>query len=531
MGVNLMNHHDVLIIGSGIAALQLAVHLHHDKNVRILTKSLTRTANSYLAQGGVAAAIGKNDHPSKHYIDTLEAGRNHNHRQTVHDIIGAAPELINELYRQGASFDHDDSGALLLGMEGAHSEKRIIHGGGDATGKTIVEFLVSQLYNKFQIEENIFVYELILDESKQRCIGVKGKTMDGTIRHFYANHIVLATGGCGQLYSFTSNAETVTGDGIAMAYLAGAEVTDMEFIQFHPTLLYVNGAPRGLVSEAVRGEGAKLITEDGKRIMEGVHPLKDLAPRHVTSQTIFNYVKNGQQVYLDIRSIKDFESRFPSITDLCKQNEIDLSAGKIPVVPGSHFLMGGIKTDAMGKSTLPGLYAIGEASCTGLHGANRLASNSLLEGLYQGKKLAEYLNTALSKPLQMDTKKSMYPIKQIQINLPELATLQARMMEYVGIIREKTLLKEQQHWLEQFRLKDFDNLDGLSVGDISRIYMVIVAELITKSALKRTESRGGHFRSDYPFEDDVNWCGKQTVHKCKKEVENQNESIKAALAT
>ncbi|MHC0037499.1 L-aspartate oxidase [Pseudoneobacillus sp. C159] len=526
-----MNHHDVLIIGSGIAALQLAVHLSHDKNVRILTKSSIRTANSYLAQGGVAAAIGKTDHPSKHYLDTLEAGRNHNHGPTVHEIIEAAPELINEIYKHGCHFDHDETGALLLGMEGAHSEKRIIHGGGDATGKTLVEFLVSQLYNKFQIEENIFVYELILDEKRQRCIGVKGKTTDGAIHYYYANHIVLATGGCGQLYSFTSNAESVTGDGIAMAYLAGAEVTDMEFIQFHPTLLYVNGAPKGLISEAVRGEGAKLVTEDDTPIMEGVHPLKDLAPRHITSQTIFDYVKKGKPVYLDIRNIEDFETRFPSITELCGQNGIDLSAGKIPVVPGSHFLMGGIKTDAMGRSSIPGLYAIGEVSCTGLHGANRLASNSLLEGLFQGKKLAGYINETQITPVSFNLQVTVYPVKHKKQRLPEIATLQERMMENVGIVREKSILKEQLRWLEQFKRRDFTDLDSLTMGDISRIYMLIVAELITASALKRTESRGGHFRSDYPFEDDANWCNKQSVHIFKREVEIQDESIKTALAT
>lgn len=526
-----MNYNDVLIIGSGMAALQLAVHLSHGKNVRILTKSSIRTANSYLAQGGIAAAIGLNDHPSKHYIDTLEAGRNHNHDETVLEIMEEAPELIKELYEQGCGFDHDEHGALLLGMEGAHSEKRIVHGGGDATGRTLVDFLVSKIKPNIHIQEHIFVYELIVDEKHQRCIGVKGKTKDGAVHHFYAQHVILATGGCGQLYSFTSNAESVTGDGFAMAYLAGAEIADMEFIQFHPTLLYVNGEPKGLVSEAVRGEGARLITEDGIPIMEGVHPLKDLAPRHVTSQTIFDYVKNGKQVFLDIRNIQDFESRFPSITELCVQNGIELSVGKIPVVPGSHFLMGGIKTDSIGRSTLQGLYAIGEASCTGLHGANRLASNSLLEGLYQGKKLARFINSTEKEFIKIDCPNNVYPITQKQLYLPEIRTLQERMMEYVGIIRSKSLLKEQKRWLEQFGMNDISDLDGLSTTDISKIYMIIVAELITNSALIRTESRGGHFRSDYPFEDDSSWCKKQIVYKLKGEVERKDEYVKAALAT
>jgi L-aspartate oxidase len=528
-----MNDNDVLIIGSGLAALQLAGQLSHEKNVRILTKSSVRSANSYLAQGGVAAAIGKNDSPYKHYIDTLEAGRNHNNEQTVLEIMEAAPSLIKEIFQQGCGFDQDETGSLKLGMEGAHSEKRIVHGGGDATGRTLVDFLLTKLKDNVFIEENIFVYELLIDEKEQRCIGVKGKTNDGRIHHYYADHVILATGGCGQLYGFTSNSETVTGDGIAMAYLAGAEIADMEFIQFHPTLLCVDGEPKGLVSEAVRGEGAILITEDGQRIMEGVHPLKDLAPRHITSQTIYDYVRKGKQVYLDIRSIVDFQTRFPSITKLCLQNKIDLSAGKIPVVPGSHFLMGGIKTDSMGRSTLKGLYAIGEASCTGLHGANRLASNSLLEGLFQGKKLAHFINET---PAVMTRKRNLYnqqvySVPKKSFDLPDVKTIQTRMMDYVGIVRSKAMLIEQKNWLEQFGLNHRYELDEMSIHDISKMYMVIVAELITNSALIRTESRGGHFRSDYPFEDDAAWCKKQIVYKLKGEVEKNDEYIKAALAT
>lgn len=526
-----MEYNDVLIIGSGMAALQLAVNLRHDKNVRILTKSSIRTANSYLAQGGIAAAVGKNDHPSKHYIDTIEAGRSHNHEKTVLEMMEEAPSLINDIYEQGCGFDHDEHGALLLGMEGAHSEKRIVHGGGDATGKTLVEFLVSQLKDNIKIQENTFVYELILDEKHERCIGVKGKTEDGLIHHYFAAHVILATGGCGQLYGFTSNAETVTGDGIAMAYLAGAEIADMEFIQFHPTLLCVNGEPKGLVSEAVRGEGARLITEDFFPIMEGVHPLKDLAPRHVVSQTIYDYVKKGKQVFLDIHTIQDFAKRFPSITDLCVQNKIDLSTGKIPVVPGSHFLMGGIKTDSIGRSTLAGLYAIGEASCTGLHGANRLASNSLLEGLYQGKKLAQFINSGKDQPVKKDYPTSVYSITPKQIHLPDVATLKARMMDYVGIVRSKAKLNEHKRWLEQFGSTRINDLDGLKTTDLTKIFMLIIAELITNSALIRTESRGGHFRSDFPFEDDASWCKKQIVYKRIGEVEKKDEYIKAALAT
>ena len=225
-------------------------------------------------------------------------------------------------------------------------------------------------------------------------MGVKVKDHKGRNQSVIADHVVIATGGIGQIYSFTSSAATVTGDGIALAFRAGAELTDMEFVQFHPTLLYANGKGVGLVSEAVRGQGARLVTEDGTYIMEGVHPYKDLAPRHVVSQTIYQNMKKGKSVYLDITSIQNFEAQFPTVTSICKEHGIDLHVGKLPVVPGCHFLNGGIRTDLNGQTSISGLYAIGEAACTGVHGANRLASNSLLEGLYFGDKLAEYINEA-----------------------------------------------------------------------------------------------------------------------------------------
>jgi len=373
----MVRHSNVLIVGSGIAALQFATKLRCDMNVIILTKSHVKNGNSYLAQGGVAAAMSSSDSAYKHFIDTLEAGRFHNNPDPVAMMTMEAPNLISEMLEDGCSFDMDSSGNILLGMEGAHSEKRIVHGGGDATGKTIMEYFAQKVKNsKIEVIEDCTVYELMVNQNQ--CFGVKGKHKDGKKEMFTADHIVLATGGLGQIYSFTSNAETVTGDGIALAYKAGAEVTDMEFVQFHPTLLSVDGKGIGLVSEAVRGEGAKLVISSGKEIMKGVHPLENLAPRHIVSQTIYEYIKSGETVYLDISNIENFESKFPTITDSCKQQQIDLSAGKIPVVPGCHFLMGGIKTDLEGRTSIDRLYAIGEVACTGIHGANRLASNSLL---------------------------------------------------------------------------------------------------------------------------------------------------------
>jgi len=515
---------DVLIVGSGVAALQLATLLSRDKKVRILTKSKIRNANSYLAQGGIAAAIGLGDNPSKHYDDTLEAGSYHNIDASVREILNEAPSLIHDFFN---IFDKHPNGNLQLGLEGAHSENRIVHSGGDATGKHVIEYLISNLTENITVEENVFAYELIVDQKQKRCIGLKTKDEDAIIRNYYANYVVLATGGCGQIYSFTSNASTVTGDGIAMAYIAGADIADMEFVQFHPTLLYKDGETKGLISEAVRGEGAILVTADGTPIMEGVHPLKDLAPRHVVSQTILNFIEKGHEVYLDIRNIKHFENRFPSITAMCQKSGIDLSEGKIPIVPGSHFLMGGIKTDLIGRSSLEGLFAIGEASCTGLHGANRLASNSLLEGLYQGKKLSQFINSDAKKysisefPRTIEThvKKAF---------LPDVQILKDTMMKRVGIVRSKELLEEQKHWIKELNVNDLTNLDSYSNKDIQAIFMYINASLTTEAALIRTESRGGHYRSDFPYEDD-NWCKKVIIQNRKGEVEICHEQGEVAL--
>lgn len=521
-----MKVEDVLIVGSGIAALQLASLIRTDLNVKILTKSMIRHGNSSLAQGGVAAVVGSDDSAEYHTADTLKAGGFHNDERAVRAIVQEGKGLIHPF---STIFDHDEQGRLQLGLEGAHSRHRIVHSGGDATGRNMVEHLLSQLNPNVIVTENMFSYELIMDYTADRCIGVKAKDIHNNIHCFYGRHIVMATGGCGQLYAYTSNALTATGDGVAMAYLAGAEIADMEFVQFHPTLLHINGETKGLISEAVRGEGAVLVNGDGVRVMEGVHPLMDLAPRHIVSQTIFNHIENGQKVYLDISEIDHFEERFPSVSALCVQNGIDLSAGRIPVSPGSHFLMGGIKTDLAGQTSVNGLYAIGEAACTGFHGANRLASNSLLEGLYQGKRLAGLLNAATEtlsfQPLQKEVQ-TMFHKKE---KLPDIKTLKNRMMRYVGIIRSKDMLEEQTRWLEQFQLKGISGLDAYAVNELTRIFMGVTATLITEAALQRNESRGGHFRSDYPDEDNNNWAGRTMLHQIKGEKGIVYEHAKTSL--
>ncbi len=520
-----MDVEDVLIIGSGVAALQLASLIRTDFNVKIITKSTVRNGNSSLAQGGIAAAVGTNDNFEYHAADTMKAGRFHNDERTVHAIVQEGPGLVSPL---SAILDMDQKGRLELGLEGAHSRHRIVHSGGDATGRNLVEHLLSRMNSNVTVIENMFSYELIMGH-ENRCIGVKAKDLHNKTHCFYGRHVVLATGGCGQLYAYTSNASTATGDGIAMGYLAGAEVADMEFVQFHPTLLHINGETKGLISEAVRGEGAVLVTEDGMRVMEHVHPLKDLAPRHIVSQTIFHHLEKGQKVYLDISEISCFKERFPSISTICEQNGIDLSAGRIPVAPGSHFLMGGIKTDLAGQTSVNGLYAIGEVACTGFHGANRLASNSLLEGLYQGKRLAGLLNatpvTSSCQPLQKEVQAVYHKTEM----LPDIETLKSRMMKYVGIVRSKELLEAQKRWLNPFHIKEISGLDAYSVNELTSIFMGITATLITESALLRNESRGGHFRSDCPFEDDKAWAGKTMIHQINREKGIVYEHVKASL--
>ncbi|MBM4762420.1 L-aspartate oxidase [Bacillus sp. B15-48] len=528
-----MKRTNVLIVGSGIAALQLASTIKNYFNVIVLTKSNITKGNSHLAQGGVAAAISEGDHPDLHYHDTLEAGRYHNDHEAVRSMTEEAPHIITELVQAGCSFDKTADGYLKLGMEGAHSQKRIVHSGGDATGKAIIEYLVSKLGPNITVKEDVFVYELLVNQSG-KCVGVKAKVSDGTNERFYADHVVIATGGCGQLFSFTSNAETVTGDGLALAYRAGAELVDMEFIQFHPTLLFVNGQTKGLVSEAVRGEGAKLVTEDGKYIMDDVHPLKDLAPRHIVSQTIYDYLKAGKQIYLDIRNIDEFPDRFPTVTALCRQSGIDVEKGKIPVAPGSHFLMGGIKTDRLGRTSIDGLYAIGEAACTGVHGANRLASNSLLEGLVFGRRLGNWLSSFEHKERPNQTEgKSSKVSKAKNLSLPDKQVLQQTMMDRTGIIRNSPALTMQKSWLESHNIHSLldMSLDDYSTEEITKIFMLITAWLITDAALARTESRGGHFRVDYPFEDDKNWLNKRIIFKRKKVKDGRVEQIKTALTT
>lgn len=487
-----MRKADVIIIGSGLAALMVAYHLCEHKNVIIFTKSNKETSNSWLAQGGVAAAIHRDDHWLFHYEDTLIAGCEHNDDEAVRILVQEGREAIQHFMNLGFSFDADEHGQLLFGREGAHRMKRILHAGGDATGKNMVSFLFEKLSNRVTFIEHDPVIDLLVYDG--RCVGVQ--TKKGT---YMADATVIATGGIGQLYTFTSNAQTATGDGIAMAYRAGAAVTDMEFVQFHPTMLYVDGKAVGLISEAVRGEGAILVTDDGRQVMDGVHPQKDLAPRDIVSRAIDREMKNGHLVFLDISAIPHFSSRFPTITSLCERYHIDWRKGLIPVVPGAHFLMGGIVVNVDGETTLPGLYAVGEAACTGVHGANRLASNSLLEALVFSRRAA---HSILKKKEQLPgVNKYEETRENVCIPLPTKEQIQQTMTECVGIVRNYDQLLEAKQWFEQYSLFELIHC-APPYDDEERtiVNMLIVGWLVTTSALQRRESRGAHYRSDEPFE-------------------------------
>lgn len=487
-----MRKADVIIIGSGLAALMVAYHLCEHKNVIIFTKSNKETSNSWLAQGGVAAAIHRDDHWLFHYEDTLIAGCEHNDDEAVRILVQEGREALQHFMNLGFSFDADEHGQLLFGREGAHRMKRILHAGGDATGKNMVSFLFEKLSNRVTFIEHDPVMDLIVYDG--RCVGVQ--TKKGT---YMADATVIATGGVGQLYTFTSNAQTATGDGIAMAYRAGAAVTDMEFVQFHPTMLYVDGKAVGLISEAVRGEGAILVTDDGRRVMDGVHPQKDLAPRDIVSRAIDNEIKNGHRVFLNISMVPHFPSRFPTITSLCERYQIDWRNGLIPVVPGAHFLMGGIVVNVHGETTLPGLYAVGEAACTGVHGANRLASNSLLEALVFSRRVAFRLLQKMERRSVME--KSEKKESNERISLPTKEQIQQTMTQYVGIVRDYDQLLQAKQWFEQYSIHKLVNMASEHDDEKRTImYMLIIGWLITTSALQRRESRGAHYRSDQPFE-------------------------------
>ncbi len=493
-------HCDALILGSGLAGQMLAHSLSSDHFVICLTKGQWNACNSYLAQGGIASVTSPDDNWLDHTQDTMLAGRFHNKTTQVQALTKESPAIIQKLVELGVPFDRDESGNYLRTREGGHHQARILHSGGDATGRHMMEALHRRLPPHVEIQEHTQALDLFIENTG--CKGVWARDPKGELILYTANYTVLATGGLGQLFNHTTNAQTITGDGIAMAYRAGARCTDLEFVQFHPTLLNLPTSRGALISEAVRGEGAILVNQRNEPIMEGIHPLGDLAPRDVVAREIHKRILDGDKIFLDVSSILNFPTRFPTIAKLCSQAGLTIPLKRIPVSPGAHFIMGGIETNVHGQTTIPGLFAIGETAWTGVHGANRLASNSLLEAAGFAMRLGAYLNQLhKTAPFIDRTAPDIQTAQYHYVTLPSKESIQHHLSESLGIIRDPVRLLELKKWLSEW-VQAYRNSPAylMSKDQNERWNMITVADLMTQSMLERTESRGAHSRIDYPEE-------------------------------
>lgn len=519
------SEYSVVVIGSGAAGLYAALKISQQINlpegVLIISKSTLDVSNSRFAQGGIVGVVHQNpeDKISLHVKDTLKAGAGLSEEKVTEYISAASDEVLNDLIQNGVEFDRDENGNLTFTLEAAHSMKRILHSGGDATGKGITEALIRAVRKDENIHvlENTMAVEILVSAEKE-CKGVIiYNELTGEHQVVYTSALVLATGGAGQVYKYTTNPECATGDGIALAYEAGAVVQDMEFIQFHPTALAMNpnSKNRFLISEAVRGEGAKLINKNGEEFMSRYSDKRELAPRDVVTRAIYSEMnlEHTPNVFLNASIIDQARllKRFPTISGKCKDNGIDITKTPIPVAPAAHYTMGGIKAGIDGKTSLKGLYAIGETASTGLHGANRLASNSLLECVVCAYELADYLSFAnLEIPKKIDEGiKKMIDVYSHSISGKEydvktlISKLKDVMWNNVGIIRTEKSLQAAQKEIEQMQ-KDFKRRRKcLNQTEYEYRNMLIVASLIIKGALERKESRGAHCRSDYRQTNDI----------------------------
>jgi len=528
---------DVLVVGTGAAGLYAALCLPESYQVGLITKDTLPLSASDWAQGGLAAAVSPEDSPLLHIEDTLKAGAGLCDFEAVKFLAEQAPQCVQSLVRLGVGFDrHGDT--LALTLEAAHSRRRVLHAA-DTTGRTIVSTLTAQVLSRknIQVIQQAFALSLWIDPQTQRCQGVS-LVCQGQISWVRASAVVLATGGGGQVFAQTTNPAVSTGDGVAMAWRAGAVLRDLEFVQFHPTALTKAGAPRFLISEAVRGEGAHLVDDLGRRFAFDDHPAGELAPRDVVSRAIFNHFQRTgtdpatANVWLDLRPIPEsrIRQRFPNIIKVCQRWGIDVFSSPVPVAPAAHYWMGGILTDLINRTSIAGLYAVGETASTGVHGANRLASNSLLECIVFGAQLAHLelsppaaadypLKPTVSPPPLADWPSQLAKIEAMRQELPRL------LWQSAGICRQQQVLEaalaKVQLWQAEFAalpLSEFllslqpsqpVKLALPDVGTVLRIWgetrnLLDVAYLILTSAAFRTESRGGHYRADFP-NSEPNW--------------------------
>jgi L-aspartate oxidase len=481
-----------LVIGSGVAGLHTAWRASQHGDVLLLTKrSLFDSATAY-AQGGIAAALGAGDSAALHRRDTLAAGAALCDAAAVQVLVDEGPARVRQLQTAGAEFDIDPEGRLMLGREAAHSAYRIVHAHGDQTGAEVARTLIQRVREskRVRVLEKTRVLDLIV--SRGAALGVRA-TVAGHATEIFADATVLATGGCGQVYRYTTNPVVATGDGFAIAHRAGATLADMEFVQFHPTALDTPENPLQLISEAVRGEGATLVNDRGVRFMLKQHRLAELAPRDVVARAIVRQQRAGHRVFLDARGLgRRFATRFPGILLLCQARGIDPRKDLIPVTPAAHYMMGGVVTDLYGRSSLRRLYACGEVSRTGVHGANRLGSNSLLEGLVFAERVARALRAEPKSPAApRKARWSVLPLRDRGAAQVSADLVRMIMWQHAGIARSAKGLRTALILMRDIEAR-------LPDGATEEANLVQTARLIAEAALRRKESRGGHYRSDFP---------------------------------
>ena len=506
---------DFVVIGSGVAGLRAAIELASSGNVAILTKDSPEDSSSEQAQGGIAVALSDEDRIGLHHDDTIAAGAGLCHDLAVRTMVREGPAYILELIDWGAAFDRKAGGGgrghgLSFTREAAHSTRRVLHSQGDSTGREMVRALAAKArkFSNIRLFQQLFTVDLIVRDG--RCIGVwVMDSASGEIRPMLGRGVMLATGGCGRIYKATSNPPFATGDGVAIAARAGARIQDMEFVQFHPTTLNLPGAPNFLLTEAIRGEGGVLRNRDGERFMERYHPSAELAPRDVVARSIMAEVRRQQdeRIVLDLSGLdaEFVEKRFPMIHRTLETYGMDLACDPVPILPAAHYCMGGVRTDRWARTSLPGLFAAGEVACTGVHGANRLASNSLLEGLVFGGRCGEAMIEADAEmpdaappiPDLAPCPRNADWIEQKRVVLTDL------MWRRVGIERCGSTLSDALTTLRELRVATdaiCSSRDWLQLRN-----MALTGELIAAFALIREESRGAHFRTDFPNTDDKDW--------------------------